>query len=122
MCSATGRNAIAPHALLHAPTSGAFRLWRMRPAGLRVAVLAAMLAVAGTAVAQSTGGDFTLKKSVIAGGSATAGGGDFQLAATAGQHDAGVMQGGDFTVRGGFWPAGAASVPNTDGIFADGFE
>ena len=94
----------------------------MRPAGLRVAVLAAMLAVAGTAVAQSTGGDFTLKKSVIAGGSATAGGGDFQLAATAGQHDAGVMQGGDFTVRGGFWPAGAASVPNTDGIFADGFE
>lgn len=89
-------------------------------------LLAALACVplVGTAPAwaQSAGGDFTLKKSVIAGGSATASGGEFQLNATLGQHDAGKMQGGDFTARGGFWPAGTASAPDAEGIFSDGFE
>ena len=88
--------------------------------GLRAGVAALALALAGTALAQSAGGDFTVKKSVIAGGSATASGGDFRVAATAGQHDAGSMQGGDLTVRGGFWPA--ASAAPDDRIFANGFD
>ena len=100
---------------MHAQVSSAHRL---RAGG--AAALA--LTLAGAALAQSAGGDFTLKKSVIAGGSTVAGGGDFQLNATAGQHDAGKMQGGDFIARGGFWPAGAASAPDADGVFANGFE
>ena len=89
---------------------------------LRTGVVVVALTLTGAALAQSAGGDFTLRKSVVAGGSATASGGDFQSAATAGQHDAGKMQGGDFIARGGFWPAGEASVSDASGVFADGFE
>ena len=89
---------------------------------LRAAVGVVALALAGAALAQSAGGDFILKKSVIAAGSATASGGDFLISATAGQHDAGVMQGGDFTALGGFWPAGEIAAPGDIGIFANGFE
>lgn len=77
----------------------------------------------GAALAQSAGGEFAVKKSVIAGGSATAAGGSFDSSATLGQADAGQMSGGGFTVQGGFWPESASTTPPSgDEIFQDGFE
>jgi len=77
----------------------------------------------GVALAESSGGDIEVKKSVIAGGSATSSGGNFHVSATAGQHDAGASTGGSFSVHGGFWPSNAEpSEPIGDEIFCDGFE
>lgn len=74
---------------------------------------------AGAALAQSSGGDFAVRKSVIAAGSAQAQGGDFHVAATAGQHDTGAMSGGDFTAKAGYWPVAG---PPDDRIFRNGFD
>jgi hypothetical protein len=88
-----------------------------------LALTATLVVSTGVLFAQSTGGEFTLKKSVLASGSATVAGGDFRSSATAGQHDAGTSSGGDFRVQGGFWPAvGGAPPPDGSAIFCDGFE
>lgn len=86
-------------------------------------ILAVCIPCPGVALVQSSGGDIEVKKSVIAGGSATSSGGNFHISATAGQHDAGASTGGRFTVQGGFWPDSAESPePIGDKIFHDGFE
>jgi hypothetical protein len=58
-----------------------------------------------TATAQvSSGGAFTLEKSVVAaGGASNLAGGSFALGATAGQAGAGQSGAGSFALRGGFW-------------------
>lgn len=88
----------------------------------RTTVLVALILGAGVAYAQVAGGDYTVKKSVIAGGSATNSGGDFRASTTIGQADAGSASGGDFRVQGGFWPASGVAPPTGDAIFCDGFE
>ena len=75
-------------------------------------------AVAGSALAQSSGGDFAITRQVIAGGGTSAQGGDFGLAGTAAQAAPGVSSGGAFTVRGGFH----VPAPRGDPLFSDGFE
>jgi hypothetical protein len=85
--------------------------------GSHVALLLA--ALCGSAFAQPAGGDFTVRRSVVAAGTVEAVGDDFIVTATAGQSDAGRMQGGDFRVQGGFWPAPLGSPAR---IFQDGFE
>lgn len=75
-------------------------------------------AIAGSALAQSAGGDFAITREVIAGGGGSAQGGDFGVAATAAQPATGVSSGGDFTVRGGFH----VPVARGDPLFSDGFE
>lgn len=53
---------------------------------------------------QSSGGSFTLEKSVVAGGGRTSGGGTFTLTGTAGQTAAGAFsQMSLFNERSGFW-------------------
>lgn len=53
---------------------------------------------------QSSGGNFTMQKSVVAGGGTTSSGGSFSLAGTVGQTAAGdFSQNATFNERSGFW-------------------
>lgn len=83
-------------------------------------LLLACAFAAGAVLAQSQGGDFKLRKSVISGGGAVSQAGTFGVAVTAGQHDAATSRGGGFVVKGGFWPQ-AGAFPS-DIIFCNGFE
>jgi hypothetical protein len=84
---------------------------------IRRRLLALFLPImAGIAAAQS-GGDFAIRKSVVAAGSQRASGGDYRIEASAGQHDTGLAVGGAFRAEGGFWPE-----PAPLRIFCDGFE
>lgn len=76
------------------------------------------MACAGTALAQSSGGDFAITRQVIAGGGASASGGGFAAAATNGQASVDVATGGAFAVRGGFHVPADLNDP----LFSDGFE
>ena len=78
------------------------------------------LALAGTALAQSSGGPYALKAHAIAGGG-RATSGPFDLRGSIAQHDAGTRQsGGAFDLTGGFHRR-ATGVPDNE-IFDDGFE
>jgi hypothetical protein len=66
--------------------------------------LAALLLLAGVALAQR-GGPYDLTWNTTDGGAETISrGGSFVLGATVGQPDAGLLRGGSFTLSGGFWP------------------
>jgi len=72
--------------------------------GMRTAILAAIAALvllAGVALAQS-GGEYELWGSGDGGGATSSEGGGFALSGTIGQPDAGEMSGGEFTLAGGF--------------------
>jgi hypothetical protein len=59
---------------------------------------------------------FDLSWNVIACGGGQSSAGTFDLGASIGQSDAGIMSGGAFQLAGGFWPAGGASCyANCDG-------
>ena len=74
-------------------------------------------ACAGTALAQSSGGDFTITRQVVSGGGSAASGDGLTVVATAGQASVGLATGDPFAVRGGF------HVPaEIDALFSDGFE
>ena len=74
-------------------------------------------ACVGTAVAQSSGGDFTITRQVVSGGGSVASGDGITAVATAGQASVDVATGGEFAVRSGF------HVPaEIDAVFSDGFE
>ena len=64
-------------------------------------------------VFSQSGGNFEIKKSVIAGGGDKSTGGTFEMTGTIGQPVAGTNStGGDFELRSGFWGGGAtASTP-----------
>src|SRR5712692_5955178 len=66
---------------------------------LRAALSAAWLLFAGPLNAQ----DFGIDWFATAGGGGDSSGGDFELTATIGQPDVGVLLGGDFSITGGFW-------------------
>jgi hypothetical protein len=90
----------------------------------RITALALTCGLAAAATAQS-GGDYLLRKHVVAGGGGDSAGSPYLLRGTAGQHDAGpapggAMSGGDYVLRGGFWPE--AVTPRGEAIFSDGFE
>lgn len=92
---------------------------------LRVTLLPAgaiLLAMAAVSAQGPSGGDFALRKSIIAGGSGQAGGGALRLQGTVGQDDAGSMAGGGFQVQGGFWPEASQAMPPPERLFGDGFE
>lgn len=98
-------------------------LSRIRRNGAQPAYLAALvLALAGTALAQSAGGDFAITREVVAGGGGRATGGSFIATTTTAQPVAALSSGGDFVLSGGFQvPAGPAPPLGPD-IFRDGFE
>lgn len=68
------------------------------------------------ALAQSSGGNFTLRKSVVTGGTVAVGG-SYRLTASASLH-AGVQNGGAYRLTSGFHAPRQASVR----LFCDGFE
>lgn len=91
---------------------------RTASAAWRFGLLAALLPVA-LAVAQSTGGSYTLRKVVVAGGGVDAAGQPYVLVATVGQPIATVHTGGSYRLTGGFH--GPVS-PRADRILCDSFE
>lgn len=65
-----------------------------------------------------TGGDFSITKSVIGGGTQSAAGGSFSISATVGQAIAGTTtEGGDFSLDSGFWTIPVSGV-GTEGDVA----
>ena len=88
----------------------------------RLTFVLACLAFAGTAIAQSSGGDFALTRDVIAAGGGQAAGGDFAIVGTTAQAVPGIAQGGDSTLRGGFHLPAADTPPQGSDIFSNGFE
>lgn len=79
-----------------------------------------VLAASAGVLAQSSGGDFTITRYVIAGGGGDSTGGDYSLSSTIAQPLAGTQSnGGGFRLTGGF------RVPltdRTDALFRNGFE
>jgi hypothetical protein len=75
----------------------------------RAALWLVLMLSASPALAQGPAG-FEMRSHVFGAGGGNSTGGDFQLAGTAGQHDAGALTGGDFTLAGGFWPSTAPVV------------
>jgi hypothetical protein len=83
--------------------------------------LLGLLICAGAALAQSSGGPYTLNPQVIANGGGRATGGAFEIEASIGQHDASNPQtGGVFEISAGFHRR--AGVVLGDPIFSNGFE
>ena len=77
-----------------------------RRARQAIALLGALLALSGLALAQ-TGGPYDLTWNTVEGGGATfSTGGSYALGGTAGQADAGAHTGGDYAQQGGFWVNG----------------
>ena len=74
-----------------------------RRARQAIALLGALLALSGFALAQ-TGGPYDLTWNTFEGGGATfSAGGNYALGGTAGQADAGAQAGGAYALQGGFW-------------------
>jgi hypothetical protein len=83
------------------------------------AAVLAVIALVPAALAQSSGGPYTLRKYVIANGGVQSGGGAAAVTATAAEVAAGVVEGGGFRATIGFHPAAGGGAPP---LFADGFE
>src|SRR5260221_7445862 len=82
----------------------------MRFARTNLAIFALVM-VAATSVLTQSGGQFTINKSVIAGGGGSANGGTFSVDGTIGQAAAGTTSsGGTFNLQSGFWAGGSSSI------------
>ena len=81
-------------------------------------ILGGLSLLSTLALAQSSGGSYTITKSTIDGGGGLSAGGAYILNGTVGQPDASlqVHTGGPYQLRGGFWSR------VTDLIFKDSFE
>jgi hypothetical protein len=81
-------------------------------------ILGGLSLLSTLALAQPSGGSYTLTKSTIDGGGGLSAGGAYTLNGTVGQPDASlqVHTGGPYQLRGGFWGR------LTDLIFKDSFE
>ena len=94
----------------------------MKRKSTRAAPAALLLGVASMAqaAAQSSGGPYDIKSSVIAGGGSPIAGGNFQITSTLGQAATSTLSGAGFVIVDGFWaPVGGLG---SDLIFANGFE
>ena len=71
-----------------------------------------LIATLSVAALSQSGGNFTMNKSVIAGGGGHASGGSFVVDRTIGQSVAGTTStGGSFSLGSGFWGGGSAMLP-----------
>ena len=85
----------------------------------RAVTAAFAIAAAAVAIAQSSGGPYTIDKAAIASGGATLTGATFQLSGTIGQPETTRLSAAAFSLNDGFSaPAGPAS----DSIFSNGFD
>lgn len=80
-----------------------------------------VLASIATLHAQSSGGQYTISASVIAGGGSPIAGDSYQITSTLGQPATQTLSNGAFVIVDGFWaPVGGAVTD--DVIFANGFD
>lgn len=86
---------------------------------MRAIAFTTLAAFSLTALAQLSGGPYTISPSVIAGGGATQSGGRFQLSGTLGQPATAEIAAAGYRVYDGFW--GSRAVPSDD-IFRNGFD
>ena len=87
-----------------------------------ISLLLLIFVFAWVAIAQiATGGDFTLEKSVVAGGGGASSGGVFQVGSTTGQAIAGGPKtGGVFSLNSGFWVPDSVPTPTGTCPFGQG--
>lgn len=86
-----------------------------------VALLLLAAAVAPIATTAQSGGTYTMRKSVIAGGE-RASGGTFVLVGTVAQSAAGVSAADAYILQSGFHAAADPVVPPSEAVFCHGFE
>lgn len=92
---------------------------RSAPVGRATLLALCLASLPPLAIAQSSGGIYTLRKFAIAGGGAGSAGADISTVGTAGQGAAHVSAGGDYRLVGGFHQGAGGG----DGaLFKDGFE
>ena len=85
----------------------------------RVVTATFAIAAAAVAIAQSSGGPYTIDKAVIASGGATLTGATFRLSGTVGQPATTRLSATGFSLNDGFW---APEGPASDRIFSNGFD
>jgi hypothetical protein len=99
--------------------------WRLQLPGIRarggIVGFTLYLLCITCAVAQSSGGTFTLTRQSIAGGGNRVQGAPYDAIVTIGQAAAGAQSGGTFQLIGGFHVP-AAVTPAPDAVFKDDFE
>jgi hypothetical protein len=95
------------------PLPPRFARIRARPGLCALLVLAPVFALA-----QSSGGPYTMRKQVIAGGGVTASGGAYRLVGTVSEPLVAAATGGSFRLQGGFH----APAARPDALLCDGFE
>jgi len=83
-----------------------FRVLPMERPRLVVAAAAGLLALTGTARAQS----YSMDWFTVDGGGSTSTAGSYSMTGTIGQPDAGTLNGGSFALQGGFWPGLAVPI------------
>jgi hypothetical protein len=71
--------------------------------------------------AQSSGGQYTISASVIAGGGNPISGDSYQITSTLGQPATAILSGSSYVIVDGFW-APVGGVATGDVIFANGFD
>jgi hypothetical protein len=84
-------------------------------------LIAMIVCLAGSALAQSGGGSYRIDPATIAGGGGTVAGGAYSLSGTFGQTMAATLAGPSYVLHDGFWSQGSGSAPG-DAIFANGFD
>ena len=77
-------------------------------------IVICLLFVGVITVRAQSGGDYEIKRHVIASGGGEVSGGDYTLNGTVGQHAAQTISGGDYVLYGGFWQPNR-SVPTSVG-------
>lgn len=88
---------------------------------LGVLMMILVLLIASSAGRAQSGGDYAIRRSVIATGGNGVGNTDYRMAGSSGQALAGVIGGGDYRLQGGFWrEASPTALP--DPLHTDGFE
>lgn len=94
----------------------------MKRTSTRAALIALALNAAFATVghAQSSGGPYEIKASVIAGGGSPIAGGSFQITSTIGQAATTTLSGAGFVVVDGYWAPVGSLIG--DLIFANGFD
>lgn len=100
---------------MHRPSHPPFPIQALRTGARRLALL---LLLPGLALAQSSGGPYTLRKQVVASGGALATAGPYRVVGTAGQVAAAVASGGSYRLQGGFH----APAARPDALHCDSFE
>ncbi|MEL7626298.1 MAG: hypothetical protein AAGU15_05525 [Anaerolineaceae bacterium] len=85
--------------------------------GLRIVLMLAMLLLITLTVLAQSGGGYDLNWNTTDGGGGLSSGGVYSMNGTAGQPEAGVLSGGKYRLYGGFWLVGESATPSEGDLF-----